>query len=101
MKRKKISSELIFNYYLLSKLLGILGSSINQKIQALVPAEADREPIQDNSAANIFHTSFLLHFHTNYKIHYKPYNYCMVTETSYRLKDGSSTWHQLVQTSHM
>ena len=99
MKRKKISSKLIFNYYLLSKLFGILGSSINQITQALVPAEAEREPIQDNSAANILHTSFLLHFHTNYKIHYKSYNYCMVTETSYKLKDGSLMWHQQVQTS--
>lgn len=69
--------------YLLSKLLGILGSSASHTVQALVPALAEREPIQDNSDANIF-SSFTYICHFNNQKHYKSYNYYMAIETSYK-----------------
>ncbi len=50
MKKSVINTD-FFNY--LSKLLGILGSSINNRRHALLPAEAEREPIQDSNDANI------------------------------------------------
>lgn len=42
--------------------LGILGSSVSHIKQALVPADADKEPIQDNSDANIFIPPFFFYF---------------------------------------
>lgn len=40
--------------YYFNKLLGISGSSMYHTAQALVPAEADKEPNQFNNAVNIY-----------------------------------------------
>lgn len=88
---------LFLELHYLSKLLGILGSSINQATHALVPAPAANEPIQFNKLANIFYLLTKYLFHINYNKHHSFYSCCMATETSYILKDGSLNLHQIVQ----
>lgn len=75
--------------YLFNKDFGILGSSANHNMQALVPKLEDNEPIQDNNDANILYLLYFL-FHINYKKHHSFYSYYMVIETSYKLKGESS-----------